>query len=421
MAKDVIKTQKKNNKKEEIKKQPKKGFEKNRKVVIEEEVEPTKNVDKKKNILVEEETIEAEVVTKNQKKQDKFEKKSVKETKVKDKKKNSDKVVSMVKVVDDNRKAILFGVVGFLLATLLFRCILWPDRIATLKDGTQPIASVNGETITADDLYTNMKNYYSVNLLLNEIDEMVLVEKYPESEEMTNEVNDTAEYYYSVYESNYGYTKEQFLSNYGFATEKDFVESLKLDYRRNKYYEEYAEGLVTDKEIDMYYEDEVFGDVDSKHILVKISEDSEDGLSDADAKKLAQEIITKLDGGKSWDDVIEEYKDKIVNEDLGYNAFNASLESSYLKECKKLEVGKYSKTPVLTSYGYHIVFKKAQKDKPELKDVKDDIIDVLATEKKNKDTNLYYKSLIAMRNDAKLEFTDTKFKDEYDKYVSSYK
>lgn len=421
MAKDVMKTQKKNNKKEEIKKQPKKGFEKNRKVVIEEEVEPTKNVDKKKNILVEEETIETEVVTKNQKKQDKFEKKSVKEAKVKDKKKNSDKVVSMVKVVDDNRKAILFGVVGFLLATLLFRCILWPDRIATLKDGTQPIASVNGETITADDLYTNMKNYYSVNLLLNEIDEMVLVEKYPESEEMTNEVNDTAEYYYSVYESNYGYTKEQFLSNYGFATEKDFVESLKLDYRRNKYYEEYAEGMVTDKEIDKYYEDEVFGDVDSKHILVKISEDSEDGLSDADAKKLAQEIITKLDGGKSWDDVIEEYKDKIVNEDLGYNAFNASLESSYLKECKKLEVGKYSKTPVLTSYGYHIVFKKAQKDKPELKDVKDDIIDVLATEKKNKDTNLYYKSLIAMRNDAKLEFTDTKFKDEYDKYVSSYK
>lgn len=421
MAKDVMKTQKKNNKKEEIKKQPKKGFEKNRKVVIEEEVEPTKNVDNKKNILVEEETIETEVVTKNQKKQDKFEKKSVKEAKVKDKKKNSDKVVSMVKVVDDNRKAILFGVVGFLLATLLFRCILWPDRIATLKDGTQPIASVNGETITADDLYTNMKNYYSVNLLLNEIDEMVLVEKYPESEEMTNEVNDTAEYYYSVYESNYGYTKEQFLSNYGFATEKDFVESLKLDYRRNKYYEEYAEGLVTDKEIDKYYEDEVFGDVDSKHILVKISEDSEDGLSDADAKKLAQEIITKLDGGKSWDEVIEEYKDKIVNEDLGYNAFNASLESSYLKECKKLEVGKYSKTPVLTSYGYHIVFKKAQKDKPELKDVKDDIIDVLATEKKNKDTNLYYKSLIAMRNDAKLEFTDTKFKDEYDKYVSSYK
>ena len=47
------------------------------------------------------------------------------------------------------------------------------------------------------------------------------------------------------------------------------------------------------------------------------------------------EIIKKLNDGKKWDEVIEEYKDKIVNEDLGYNAFNASLESSYLKECKK--------------------------------------------------------------------------------------
>ena len=61
------------------------------------------------------------------------------------------------------------------------------------------------------------------------------------------------------------------------------------------------------------------------------------------------------------------------------------------------------------------------REKPSLKDVKDDIIDVLATEKKNADTNLYYKSLIAMRTDAKLEFTDTKFKEEYDKFVSSYK
>ena len=388
MAKDVKKAQKKNVIKEENKKQPKKEVVKEEKVVAEEVTETKK-------------------VTKKEKK--------------KDNKKGAEMLTTAVKVVDDNRKAILFGVVGFLLATLLFRCILWPDRIATLKDGTQPIASVNSETITADDLYTNMKEYYSVNILLNEIDDMILAKKYPENDEMTTEVNDTAEYYYSIYEQSYGYTKEDFLSNYGFGSEEDFIESLKLDYRRNKYYEEYAEGLVTEKEIDKYYKDEVFGDVDSKHILVKIDEDSEDGLSDEEAKKLAKEIISKLNDGKSWDDVVEEYKDKIVHEELGYNAFNASLESSYLKECKELKVGKYSKEPVLTSYGYHIVFKIAQKDKPSLEDVKDDVIDVLATEKKNDDTNLYYKALIAMREEAKLEFTDTKLGEEYNEYTNSYK
>lgn len=395
MAKDVKKTQKKESVKEEVKKQPKKSNNKNN----------NKHVAKEKEIIKKEvKKVEVNKATKEIKEE-----------------KNNKKLVEIAKNIDNNRIAILCGVVGFLLATLLFRCILWPDRIATLKDGTQPVANINGENITADDLYSSMKKQFSVNILLNDIDDMILSEKYPENDDMKNEVNETAEYYYSAYESYYGYTKEEVLTNYGFSSEAEFIESLKLDYRRNKYYEEYAKSLVTDKEIDSYYKDDVFGDVDSKHILVKIDTNSENGLSDEEAKKLANEIISKLDSGKTWDEVITEYKDQIVNEELGYNAFNASLESSYLEECKNLEVGKYSKTPVLTSYGYHIVYKIDQKEKSSLEDVKDDVIEAIATEKKNSDSNLYYKSLIKMREDAKLEFIDTKLKEEYQKVINSYK
>ena len=392
MVKDRKTTQKKKNVKVEDNKQPEKVVKKQTKKVVKQDInlevdEKAKNINK--------ETV-----------------------KIKKENKKNEKLVSVVKVMDNNRRAILFGIVGFLIATLLFRCILWPDRIATLKDGTQPVANVNGSTITADDLYEDMKEYYSVNVLLNKIDDMILSEEYPENDDMISKVNDTAEYYYSIYEQNYGYTKEEFLNKYGFASEKDFIESLKLDYRRNEYFDDYAESLVTEKEIDKYYENSVFGDVDSKHILVKVEKD---GLSDEDAKKLAEEIITKLNSGKTWDEVIDEYDEKIVHEELGYNAFNASLESSYLEECKNLEVGKYSKTPVLTSYGYHIVYKIDQKDKPTLEDVKDDIIDILATDKKDEDNNLYYKSLINMREEASLEFVDTKLGDEYKKYISNYK
>ena len=312
---------------------------------------------------------------------------------------------------------IILFVVGFLIATLLFRCILWPDRIATLKDGTQPVANLKDKVITADDLYTSMKEHYSVNILLNDIDDIILTEKYPSDDEMEKSIKDTAEYYYGVYEKSYGYSKEEFLSQYGFGSEKDFLESLRLDYRKNKYYEDYVLKSITDKEVEKYYETDVFGDVDSKHILVSTGED---GLSDEEAKKLAKEIISKLDSGKSWDDVVTEYKDKIVNEELGYKPFNASLEAAYVKEMKDLKVGTYSKTPVLTSYGYHIVYKIAQKDKPELKDVKDDIKEVLATQKKNADTNLYYKALINMREEAGLKFTDSKLEEEYKKYVNTY-
>ncbi len=394
MAKEVKKTQEKNNKKKAEEKVVKNS-------VKDKKVEKNVKEEKKETVTKKVETVKPEKV------------------KIK-KEKNNEKLVTLFKKADDKRFGIILFVVGFLIATLLFRCILWPDRIATLKDGTQPIATLNEKTITADDLYENMKSYYSVNVLLNEIDDIILSKKYKETDEMNEEIKSTAEYYYSMYEKQAGYTKEQFLSEYGFASEDRFLDNLRLDYRRNKYYEEYVLSLITDKEVEKYYKDEVFGDVDSKHILVSVAKDGEEGLSDEEAKKLANEIIKKLDSGTSWDDVVKEYKDQITSEDLGYNAFNASLESAYLKECKNLKVGTYSKSPVLTSYGYHIVYKKAQKDKPELDSVKDDVKDILAKEKKENDTNLYYKALIKLRADSKLEFNDTKLKDEYKTYVNKY-
>ncbi len=376
---------------------------------------------KEKNINKKEKSIKKnkkEIVEVKEEKNDKKEKKDKKEKTVR--KINTDKLNATFDKIDSYRLPIILFIVGFLIATLIFRCICWPDRIATLKDGTQPVAKLKGKTITADDLYGEMKKYYSVNVLLNTIDDIILSKKYPSNDEMEDNIKNTAEYYYSTYEKNYGYSKESFLNQYGFSSEKDFLDNLRLDYRKNKYYEDYALGLVTDKEIEKYYEDEVFGDVDSKHILVSIAKDGEEGLSDEEAKKLANEIIKKLDEGTSWDDVIKEYKDKIISEELGYNAFNASLESAYLKECKNLKVGTYSKTPVLTSYGYHIVYKIDQKDKPKLKDVKDDVKEVIAEQKKSADTNLYQKALISMREEAKLEFSDTKLGDEYKKYISQY-
>lgn len=325
---------------------------------------------------------------------------------------------------DTNRKICYAFLIGVII-TIIVVIIIWPKRIATLKDGTQPILTVNNTTYTADDLYNDMKDTYSINILINSLDKMILDKKYKEDNEMNDSVKKTAEYYYSMYEQYQNITKEQFLENNGFKSEKEFLEYLKLDYRRNLYYDEYVKNLINEKDIEKYYKDEVFGDVNSKHILVSVPKDdtseNEKELSDEDAKKLANEIIDKLNKGTSWDDVINEYKDKITNEDLGYRAFNASLDTAYIKEMKNLKVNTYSKTPILSSYGYHIVYKIDQKDKPELKNVKEDIITILAEEKKNNDNNLYQKALINLRKEAKLEFKDTDLGEKYNKYISAYK
>ena len=352
----------------------------------------------------------------------KKEKKVVKEVKKEEKKntnkKEYDKLFKFYDFIDKYRLAI-YGVIGGVLATVLVVILIWPDRIAKLENGLEPVASIDGLTVTAEDLYEDMKEIYSVSNLLDIIDNKILEEKYPETDEMNTELNDQAEKYYNMYNQYYGYSKEEFLTKNGFGSERAFIEYLRLQYRRTQYTDDYIKEQITDKEIEKYYEDKVYGDINTKHILVKVSSSATDEEK-KEAENLAKEIITKLNEGKSFDEVKDEYKDKITYEELGYKAYNASLESAYMEAMQKLENNSYTKEPVQTSYGYHVIYRIDQKEKPALKDVKEEIITSLVSEHKSEDTSVQYKALEKMREDAKLKFTDTVLEKKYETYKSQY-
>lgn len=343
-----------------------------------------------------------------------------KNSKAKKEKKNNDEMIFKFFEFIDKYRLAIYGAVAGILVTVFIVIIIWPDRIAKLEDGTEPVAEIDGLIVTADDLYEDMKAVYSVSYLLDKIDNAILEEKYPETDEMKDDIQSEAENYYNVYEQYYGVTKEEFLANSGFASEKEFLEYLKLQYRRNQYSDDYIKSLITDKEIEEYYNDEVYGDINTKHILVKVSSSATDEEK-AEAENLAKEIISKLDDGKTFDEVKEEYKDSITYEELGYKAYNASLESAYMKEMESLSNGSYSKTPVKTSYGYHIVYRIDQKEKPSLEDVKEEILETIANKKSSEDTNLSYIALDKMRTEAGIKFYDTVLEEKYDKYISKYK
>ena len=330
------------------------------------------------------------------------------------KKREMTKLEKTIDFFDKNRK-IVYGFVGGVLVSAIVTTIIWPDRIATLKDGTQPVAEINGEKITADILYEDLKNYNDINILLNRIDEMILSEMYEEDDEMKNEIEKTANDYYTQAEEYYKMSKNDFLKQYGYESHDDFITDLKLNYRRNEYYDEYVKNLITNDEINDYYEDKVYGDIDSKHMLVTINEDR----TDEDAKKLAKEIITKLNEGKSFDEVKEDYKDDITYEELGYQAFNANIQESYMNALRDLENDKYTTEPVKTTYGYHIIYRIDQKEKPSLEDVKDTIIDTITATKKEEDENLYAKALINLRKEKEFTFYDTVIEGKYNDYLDS--
>lgn len=353
-----------------------------------------------------------------QKKEEKVVKEVKKEEKKNTNKKEYDKLFKFYDFIDKYRLAI-YGVIGGVLTTVLVVILIWPDRIAKLENGLEPVASIDGLTVTAEDLYEDMKEIYSVNNLLDIIDNKILEEKYPETDEMNTELNDQAENYYNMYNQYYGYSKEEFLTKSGFGSERAFIEYLRLQYRRTQYTDDYIKEQITDKEIEKYYEDKVYGDINTKHILVKVSSSATDEEK-KEAENLAKEIITKLNEGKSFDEVKDEYKDKITYEELGYKAYNASLESAYMEAMQKLENNSYTKEPVQTSYGYHVIYRIDQKEKPALKDVKEEIITSLVSEHKSKDTSVQYKALEKMREDAKLKFTDTVLEKKYETYKSQY-
>ena len=369
------------------------------------------NKKEKKEEIIKEEKIVKEKDKKGSKKE------ANKETK-KVKKNNDDKVFKIIEFFDKYRLAI-YGAVGGILLTILVVIIIWPDRIATLKDGTQPVAEIDGYTLTADILYEDMKEVYSISSLLDKIDNKILEEKYPETEEMNDELKEEAENYYNIYEQYYQMDKETFLSN-NFGSEKAFIEYLRLQYRRNKYAEDYIKSLISDKEIEKYYNDKVYGDINTKHILVKVDSSASDEDKE-EAEKLAKEIISKLDSGKTFDEVKEEYKDKITYEELGYKSYNANLESAYMEAMQKLENNSYSKEPVKTSYGYHIIYRIDQKEKPELTEVKEEILDSLVQEKESENKNIFYTALDKMRSDAGLKFYDTVLEKKYNTYVDQNK
>ena len=290
-----------------------------------------------------------------------------------------------------------------------------------LVGGTR-VARVKGKTLTSNDLYKKMKDYYSINLILEDIDAAILSNKYKLEGEELEELKKTAQKYIETYENYYGYTEEAFLSENGFDSIDDFVDYLSVDYKRTVYYYEYLEEKLEKDAVQKYYDENAFGKINTKHILAQIS----DEMTDEQALTLSKEIIGRLQQGEQFDELAEEYKTKyegkVLVEDLGEQGAFDNLEKSYVDAMKELSKGEYTTTPVKTTYGYHVIYCVDKTDKTDKISRKDKmhIIEKIATNIMSSDSDLYTKVLIKMREDAKLKIYDKEIKEKYKEYCLPY-
>ncbi len=319
-------------------------------------------------------------------------------------------IKAKLKKIFKKKEIWISGIIGLIIGGILIYIL---GEFGILGLGHQTIISFKGGKVTKNEIYNEMEKYYPINYVLELADKSILDNMYQLTDEQKEEIDKQVDSILSMYETYYGYTEEQFLEENGFNSKDEFVEYMQLDYRRNLYCIDYFKTLLPEEDINNYYNDNVYGKINTKHILIKVSDD----VTDEKALATANEILAKLKDGKSFDDVANEYKDKVTTENVDVDNFTEdSLANNYVEASKKLEKDEYTTKAVKTDYGYHIIYCIDKSDKPSLEDVENDIVEVLAKDLEKEDQYIRYKALIKLREDSKMKFKNKDLEEKYKEY-----
>ena len=301
-------------------------------------------------------------------------------------------------------------------------------KVPKLKNGDEAVVTMKDGDISVEKLYSEMKEKYALDMLITKIDTAILNNVYKTDDEEKNYIDkqlETIKYYYETYYKSQYKSFQEYLTQNGVESEDELKENIRLTYKRNKAVKDYVKSIITDKEIEKYYDEEIFGDISASHILIKPEYDknaSDEEKKEAEKKALkeAKEVIAKLKKGEDFAELAKEYSDDSSNSKSGGKLadFNhGQMVEAFEDAAKELKVGSYTTTPVKTEFGYHIILKIAQKDKPALKEVKDDIISDLTDEKLKDDSTLEVTALVELRKKHKVEIQDKDIKKLYEAYV----
>ena len=329
------------------------------------------------------------------------------------------------------KKVFILGVCSLLLCGC--------GKIPTLSNGDEAVVTFkDGEMISANDFYEEIKNNFGLDTLVNMID------KYVFEHEFSDEVENAQAYADA--------SIDQLITAYG--SEEDLLSALQQSgfqtieaYKNNVFYigylqniaiETYVEDNITDKELEEYYENSVYPDMDISHILVvaRVTDDmSEEEKEDAEdeAKKIVQEIIDKLDEAKKNDEDIKEVFAELASEysededtkDDGGNLGKINigdLDANYdelIQAADKLKDGEYSTEIITTELGYHVILKNSTGEKASYDDSLDSMKEDIAADKIAEDTSLMVDAIRYYRDLYELDIIDSEMDSQYSIYMNN--
>ncbi|MBB3444604.1 MULTISPECIES: peptidylprolyl isomerase [unclassified Rhizobium] len=171
----------------------------------------------------------------------------------------------------------------------------------------------------------------------------------------------------------------------------------------NAYFKKHVVDTVTDADVKARYDKEVAAlpkqeEVHARHILVKTEDEAKD-------------VIKQLDAGKDFAELAKEKStdpNKDDGGDLGYFT-RGRMVKEFEDAAFSLEKGTYSKTPVKTDFGYHVIKVEDKRDAPPppFEQVQDQVRQLVMRDK-------YLALLNDAKAKAKVEITDETLRKGYE-------
>lgn len=312
-------------------------------------------------------------------------------------------------------------------------------KVSKLENGQDAVVSFkNGDKISVDDLYNELKDKYALSTLLNMIDRKVLEETFPDNIEKAKK---SSESYLEALKENYK-SEEELLNAiqqyYGYITIEEYQDQIYLGYMQSYAMNEYAKEQVTDKEIEKYYKNEVENDIEISHILItpEVTDEMDDDQkaeAETKAEEKANNILSELKdsvkNGKKVSDAFSElakkYSEDEATKDKGGSlgeVNKTTLGDTYTEITQKaytLKDGNYYTKVIKTSLGYHIIMRNQTYEKKSLDELKEEIIEILASDIMEDDKTLSVNALQHYRKQMGVNIEDSTLATQYSNYITN--
>lgn len=384
----------------------------------------------KKSTTVKKTTTKVEVKSEPTKVVEKETIKPVVNEKITERKNNNDSSVNGL--MSNTPFVIALCVIVILIAILIFA--ICSKRVPKTSNGDEIIASLKGKDITANELFEALKEERGTNALIDLVDSYIANKEITIKDEDKKYAKEVVEYYKQYAEYN-GVDLMTFVANYlglsNITSEDDFYDFVLEDYKKTLAVKNYIGDEATEDELKKHYESNFSDKLTVRHILVEVDQEAEDkDAADREAYDKAVSLINQLNETSAeelnakFEDLAKNNSDDTAtysNGGLMENMVKTGIQESFFNAANELKDGEYTKEPVKTTYGYHVILKISSTPVEKYDDIKDQVKDSYAENLLSSDANLRVLKWDELRSKYKMSIKDDIIKKTYEDIINEQK